>query len=342
MNRFHNESSTSGRRWLTAFVAGIAVAGAGTALAQPSQPPTLINSCSSGPYTITQSGFYRVNADLTAKSNQDCIDIEASTVALDLHGHLISGSPTGIVSGSGVNIIPTKKNPAQFVVVEGANSFIVNFDVGIQDQGNYATVEDVNTVNNVTTGVWLNGVSYSQVTNTDAYATSDEPHFNPQQYGFQVTSSYSTGVGDGVLEANEVYGLWIQKSNSTRVWNLFSENNGNASIYLGCTSNGYNPLAETGGCSAGQYGGNLIYDDVTDNDDPLMIGDLASTDYGIAVDRSEEGDEIFQNSSHDNNAAKKGDINAAGDPNCKNNLYFLNNQEPPGLGNVSPACVQTN
>ncbi len=342
MNKFHNEP-WSGRRWMgvAALVAGLVV-GAGSAQAQP----TLISSCSTKPYSITSSGFYRVSADLTAAANKDCIDVNASSVVLDLHGHTITGNADVLGGGaSGVNILSGN----QFVVVEGADNFIGDFDVGIQDQGNYATIEDINTVNNRTTGVWVNGgskgVSYSQITNTDSYTTDAAgfPAFAPQMYGFRVTNSYSSGVGDGVLEANYIYGLWIQQSNATRVWNLFSENNEDeTSIYLGCSSNGYNPLGTS--CTGSKtYGSNVVYDDVTDNNDPLGLGAGASQ-FGIAIDKSERGDSIFQNSSHDNSptAGGGGDINAAGDPTCKNNLYFLNNQEPPGLGHASPSCVQNN
>lgn len=323
----------SGRRWLgvAALVIGLA-AGAGVAQAQP----TPISSCRNSPFTITKAGFYRVTANLTAGFNKDCIDIKASNVVLDLHGFTITGNSAFLGQGaSGVNIFPGN----QFAVVEGADNFIQAFDVGIQDQGSYATIEDVNTVNNRTSGVWLNDPAYSQVTNTDSFVAN--PGAINQKYGIRVTSAFSAGVGDGVLEANSIYGLFIEKSTATRVWNLFSENNGQTSIYLGCSQFGYASVGTP--CPSGKtYGSNIVYDDVTDNTDPLMLG-AGNTPFGLAIDESELGDSIFQNVSHDN-VQTGGDINTpiGFDPNCTKNLYFLNNQEPPGLGSVSPACVQNN
>jgi hypothetical protein len=330
MNKLCGEAS--GRRWLglAALVVALA-AGAGVAQAQ-----TKISSCSSGPFTISSGGFYRVTANLTAAMNKDCIDIKASNVVLDLHGFTITGNAAVLGGGaSGVNVLPGNN----FAVIEGADNFIQAFDVGIQDQGSYATIEDINTVNNRTSGVWLNDPSYSQVTNTDSFVAN--PGAISQKYGIRVTSAFSAGVGDGVLEANAIYGLWIEKSTQTRVWNVFSENNVQTSIYLGCSSNGY--IAVGTSCPSNKtYGDNIIYDDVTDNSDPLGLG-AGATAFGLAIDKSELGDSIFQNVSHDN-LEVGGDINTptSFDPNCTKNLYFLNNQEPPGPGSVSPACVQNN
>jgi hypothetical protein len=337
MNRFHNESSTSARRWLgvAALALGFATAGAGTALAQPHQPPVSISSCSSGPYTISSSStFYRVTADLTAANNKDCIDIKASNVVLDLHGHKITG--LGDVLGGGTSGIKIFSGNT-FDVIEGADNFILNFDVGIQIAGNYAVVEDVNAVNNITSGIWFNSVSYSQVTNTDAFASSTFSPDNDQLYGVRITGSYRAGLGDGVFQANATYGIWIQQSNATLVWNVFSENNNSASIYLGCSSVGFFKTGTS--CGPGKtYGGNEIYDSFFDNNDPLGIGG-GPTDFGVAVDKTEIGDSIFQIDAHDNNAVN-GNIYAVGDANCQNNLYFLNNTGSPA--SVFPACVQTN
>jgi hypothetical protein len=337
MNRFRKELSKSGRRWMgvAALALGMAAAGAIPAQAAPT-PFTPIGSCSTKPFVISKAGFYRVTATLTAAMDKDCIDVKASNVVLDLHGFQLIGN-THIASGaSGVDI----SSSSQFVVLEGANSFIGAFDIGIQDQGSYATIEDLNGVNNYTTGIWLNGPSYSQLSNTDEYSANIPGQGAiPQLYGVRVTLAYSAAVAVGIIQNNSIYGLWLDRSNATRVNNIFSENNNNASIYLGCADDGYISLGTA--CPMSKtYGGNLIFDDTTDNDDPLGIGG-GPTQYGIAVDESETGDRIFQNESLGNNAAAKGDINAADDPNCTHNLYFLNNS-PSNPGFVNPACVGNN
>jgi hypothetical protein len=333
MNRFQKVSSTFGQRWLGVAAVALAVAAAG-AIPGSAQaelaPPTSISSCT----TITKSGFYRVTKNLTAASNKDCIDVSASNVTLDLHQFTISGK--NVIGGSGatgVNILSGK----QFVVLEGANSFINGFDIGVQDQGNYATIEDLNTVNNFTTGIWLNGVSYSQLSNFSTYRGDPSFPAEDQAYGIRVTLSYSAAIAVGISENNEIYGVWIDRSNATRVNNVFSENNVDVSIYLGCASDSYNPLVGSSCPMSKTYGGNSIFDNTTDNDDPLAIGG-PHTDYGIGVDKTESLDQIFQNESLDNGIY---DISAAGETSgtfCKNNNYFLNNSvSTPGT--VSPSCV---
>jgi hypothetical protein len=305
---------------------GLAAAGAipGSALAGGT-----ISSCSSGPVKANSSGRWRVTANLTAAFDEDCIDVTASNVVVDVHNFTITGN--GVVGSgvSGINILSGKT----FVFVEGANGTIQGFDVGLQDQGNYATMEDINLEDNLTSGVWLNGVSYSQFTNATSVSTPSAT--NPQKYGVRVTKSYLAGAGDLVAEANRIYGVWIERSNATRLWNVFPENNSpGTNLYLGCSSTGFNPLGTSCGSGA-TYGSNLIYDDTADNADPLMINPTPAM-YGIAVDQTEFGDTIVENDAH---GAGQKDIIAVGDPTCTNNLYFLNNPGAPSP-NVSPACVQ--
>src|SRR5262245_219614 len=119
------------------------------------------------PVTISQSGSYILDGNLTVPSNMDGIHITAPRVSLDLNGFTIRGS--GGIGGSGIIAYGTVENitvrngfvtgmGAQGIWVAGATSRIENMTVFGNDGwgislGDRATVTDSNSSANNEGGI---------------------------------------------------------------------------------------------------------------------------------------------------------------------------------------------
>lgn len=336
MIRCQQENSAAKGRWIaTAMLAmGVAVGGAvlpGSASATPIVVP--VTKCGT---VISSSGFYQVqkNLNVIQAPGKDCIDIKASNVILDIVNHNTTGDPClGTTIGGdstsnspiGIHILSTAKN----VFIQGQNSNIVGWQIGIQDDGSSATGEDFNVANNINTGLYLNGVSGSSFSNffagqledSNAQTCYETPKSGPQTYGVHIQNSTGSQILNADLGGNEIYGAWVDSSSTTRV-SLVGAGPGSqgttvSAFWFGCNSKG-NP---SGGCS-GHGSGNLVYDNATlvanpiPADPPIVGGGI----FGLVFEKGETGAIVSDNTA-DNNTI---DMYPVGDPTCSANSYFFN------------------
>src|SRR5215470_2515797 len=78
---------------------------------------------------ITQPGSYRVTQDLSCRSCQQCLLIDASHVTIDLQGHSIIGD--GATTGAGI-AVPRNASVSN---IEVRNGTVASFVVGINLAG---------------------------------------------------------------------------------------------------------------------------------------------------------------------------------------------------------------
>lgn len=354
MNRWHEKSSASGRRWIATATLGLGLAVAlalmpGNANAAkkktkktktpvtspvvsvPTPAPTtsvkaptplvtgspiLITNC--GTTLSTSGGFYQVaNALVSSQGltkNGDCIDIAATNIALDVHAFSITGNTPAASKGVGIRILSSATN----AIVEGANSFIERWNYGVEDDANQSTGEDLN-LNDNFTGLYVNGATLSQFTNLALQSNV---------YGAHYVATNQCGLGDLAATQNGLYGIWIDHSNLTRVWNMNSIENTAANAWFGCGSNG-----SVGICPNGSKGtNNKLYDSDTgmnnEIDNQALSGD---SNIGVMIEKSESGDIVTEVDSFGNSIDF---TNGGTDTFCNQNTYFLTN------GNLaSPPCM---
>jgi Right handed beta helix region len=267
------------------------LAASGTALA------TDITACGT---VIKKPGFYAVTQDLTA-SQGDCIDVSAARTIVFLGGHQIKGAGSGV----GVKLLA----PAKFSFIEGGNSTISGFGIGIEDDASNARGDNFNANANTTGGVLVNGAQSSTFSN------------------FQASSNGSFGV-HFVLGANSVaestqassnggYGIWLDGAKGVRIDNFDTEQNTLAGVYIGCASNG-----PGGSCPAHSRiaSANQIYDGFADGNGP----------YGIAIDASASANIVTSVESMNNKTADMIDLSK-----CGNDSWFGN-----AFANANPSnCI---
>jgi len=95
------------------------------------------------PFSITQSGSYRLTGNLTVPSAKDGIDVTADDVTIDLNGFAIIGSAGGVGNGSSSsNSEVTVRNGS--ITGMGGNGIVL---------GNNATVADVHAIGNGGNGI---------------------------------------------------------------------------------------------------------------------------------------------------------------------------------------------
>ena len=237
------------------------------------------NSCSA---SITACGCimdkrgstYTVMNDLNdgqgLTPNGNCLEISADHVLLDLVGNALIGS------GSGTGIVIQKT--AQFAVIQGtdpnevAQAIVNGWNVGIEDDGNNATIElfrqiggnMFNQQGNTTNGVVLNGVSNTTVDDFNA-------SFNGQAgllvvggggnrfMNFDTTNNGADGIAlnasDGntlvncTTTANGGAGVLMISADSNQVFTGSINGNQKNGILLGC--------GKSAGASCGSHGSNF-------------------------------------------------------------------------------------
>lgn len=258
--------------------------------------------------SIAVPGFYRVTNTLVARS-VDCIDIRSSNVTLDLANfNMTNTGPAG--SSVGINVLGSATN----VTIEGANSFIEGFSIGVETGPSTSgtIAEDFNVVDNTHVGILIQG---SNQFFTNVFAQH-------QAYGIELHSCTRCIAANIYSTDNSIYGFWIFASTLSQVFLNIGEDNAIADVYEGCSG-----AAPGSACAAQQFGSeNAIYDT-----------QLAGGEYGVAVDKGEAGNRIFQTQPEYGETQDVPSIDQLYDGNaaCGTNLWFENS-----FTRANQSCIQ--
>jgi hypothetical protein len=276
---------------------------AGSAVAQKSCSHS-ITSCGC---TITQPGNYIVDADLSALQGltalKGCIDINVAHTKLFLNGHQMAGDPNNLTDIA-IHVLPAgnytfiEGNSPNATLPGGMGSIAVNdWLFGIESEADNVLMDLPTTTNNIV-GVLLKGT------------------YNNRLVG--------TGVGGYVYGAsyNGAYGIWIVGGNSNQVDGAYSEYNGIAGIYVGCSATG--PTGTP--CPSGQAStGNVIYSYSSNSP-----GFSDTQPYGIALEVGSIRNSVANNGVSGDTRFDLYDGNA----NCADNLWRLN-----GFVKANQGCI---
>jgi Periplasmic copper-binding protein (NosD) len=155
--------------------------------------PTVIPSTATGTWTVTKN--------LTARGN--CITIEASGVAIDLHGYTITGP--GIGTGDGITDGGSCKPKCQQNIII-ANGTVQGFQYGIYLTSTAsATLSHLNVTQNAGAGIWLV---------QDYPVVSDSGAGKNGHYGMYFGGSGNT-VNNSSANSNGDYGMYFKGSGNT-------------------------------------------------------------------------------------------------------------------------------
>ncbi|HXN86678.1 MAG TPA: right-handed parallel beta-helix repeat-containing protein [Candidatus Binataceae bacterium] len=274
--------STKRVRLMLAIGALAGLFSAGTARA------TDITACGT---TIKKPGFYAVTQDLTA-SQGDCIDVSAGHTIVFLGGHQITGSGSGV----GIRLL----TPAKFSFIEGGNSTISGFAIGIEDDASNARGDNFNANSNATGGVLVNGAQSSTFSNFQASSNGS--------FGVHFVLGTGSVAESAQASANGGYGIWLDGAKGVRIDNFDTEKNALAGVYIGCASNG-----PGGSCSARNHIGsaNQVYDGFADGNGP----------YGIAIDATASANIVTSVESMNNKTADMIDLSKCGSDSWFGNAF---------------------
>jgi parallel beta-helix repeat protein len=288
---------------VTATLANVVLA---TSPAAAGPLPTPVNACG----VLGAPGHYILSANLGPFAGS-CLVVTAPNITLNLNGHTLMGMGTG----GGVKLLPSATNAVVFT--SQPNALVTQFHAGIQDYANDALIEghNLNLVNNVGAGVYLDNVAASAVRGVDLA-------FNGN-FGVNVENSKAVVLRGNTVRSNHDYGIWAQSTTASKFVGNTVFDNKVAGIYLGCSSTAN--LQEIG-CPPSE--GSLIKGNVLHNNGP----------FGIAI-----ADESLANQIDDNTAL--GDSSAGlwdENPGCSGPLAPPNSwQQNTGSRNQtgSPTCI---
>jgi hypothetical protein len=240
--------------------------------------------------TITTRGDYAVNADLSAAQGLtalgNCIDINAAHAKLFLRGFKLFGSGAGSI---GVHVLPA----ARYTFIEGSRPLLTGLNnhsvsgwmYGIESDADNVIIDMPTVTGNNVAGVFLN-----------------------KTYNNRIVGNGAVGFG---ASFNGRYGVWIVGGNSNQVNASFSEYNGIAGIYVGCSTTGPDGTP----CSSAEAStGNVIYNyDSEDFEAPMQP-------YGVVLEQNSVRNTVMGNNSGTHTQFDLFDGNA----NCANNVWVAN------------------
>ena len=325
----------------SAGLIAIAALAAMVGLAQAASPkpnpcPTTITSCGC---TVTQSGTTTVTNDLDATQGLtkggNCLEVSADHVILDLQGHAIIGSGTGI----GILVM----NSAHDTTVQGTDSTetgqaIVNgWGTGLEDDANNVVIElfrqiggnNFNPHGNAGDGVLLQGVSAVTVANfnasfnggtgVDVQGGGNNRILNCDSIsntgnGVILATSNVNTVSNCSINGNTGYGVWLNTSNQNQIFTSAMNGNGKIGVLVGCHKEGK--------CN-GNKGSDLNH--------LSSSGANGNAAAGITVEEGSSNNQITNMSS----AGNGGQFDLIdNNPNCDGDLWFNN-----AFGDASQSCI---
>ncbi len=241
--------------------------------------------------TIKTPGFYRVTQNLTA-THGDCIDVDAAHTVVFLNGRQLKGSGSGV----GVRFFPR----AKFSFIEGGNSTLSGFAIGVEDDASNLRGDNFNANSNTNGGVLVNGAKDSTFSNFQASGNGS--------FGIDFVQG-SNNVAEGAQAiSNGGYGIWLHGSKDVRIDNFDVEQNGIAGVYVGCSSQG-----PGNACPGAKHisSANQIYDGFVDGNGP----------YGVVIDSGATANLITSVESMNNKTSDMLDLGKCGSDSWFGNIF---------------------
>lgn len=253
----HMHSTRKSFRSLPARISLAAALGAALLALSPNPPayaapacPISITACGC---TITKSQIYTVANDLKAAQTTEpnCIEIAKDHAILNTMSSNLTGS------GFGTGILIDKQ--ADHVIVEGAletdaeepppQSIIQQWNIGIEDDADNATILQWSIKNNITTGILLNHVTNSIVGDLVAVGNNKNGIQVDHSSKVEITNETTTGNGDIGLRLDSsdnnhlstasslsgVLGALLFSSSNNVVYDFAFVNNLNTGLVVGCS-----------------------------------------------------------------------------------------------------------
>ncbi|MFZ0677931.1 right-handed parallel beta-helix repeat-containing protein [Candidatus Binatus sp.] len=311
-----------------------------TTLANAAPKPTACtSSISACGCTVTAPGTYTVTDDLA--SNQgltkagNCLEVSADHVILDVQGHAIIGSGTGIgiliqnsahdtvvqgtdLTETGQSIINTwgvgLEDDANNVVIElfrqiGGNNFNPHGNAGdavLLQNATGVTVANFNASFNGGTGVDIQGGSDNRILNCDSISNAGN--------GFIVASSNVNTISNCSINGNTGYGVWLNSANQNQIFTSSLNGNGKIGVLVGCHKEGK--------CT-GNKGSDLNH--------ISSSGTNGNGGAGITVEEGSSNNQITNMSAAGNGGTADLIDN---NPGCDGDLWFNN-----AFGDASQSCI---
>ncbi|MFB9809306.1 right-handed parallel beta-helix repeat-containing protein [Haladaptatus pallidirubidus] len=180
-----------------------------------SQQAKQILSCT----TISEPGYYVVQSNITNRSEDSCIRIEASDVTLDANGRTISGVQNE-------TLLEPFRNATNATTVNPTMPDWVNHGVVV---GETTQVSNV-TISNLIVTDWTYGVAFLNVTRGTVRDVTAERNGNGIAF-FQSTESAVSGS----TAANNTAGIVLQRVEDTSILKSVVENNSEEVVFTGWT-----------------------------------------------------------------------------------------------------------
>jgi len=246
--------------------------------------------------TITTGGDYVVNANLSSTQGLTalggCVDIKAANTKLFLNGYNVSGGVS--TSAIGVHVLPA----AKYTVIEETNAtnlagnkhnFVQNWTYGIKSDADNVII-DVDSIQFNGVGIFLN-------------------------------KTYNNRIVGGNESFNKQYGIWIVGGNSNQVNASFSEYDGIAGIYVGCSLTG---PSGTPCLPAEASTGNVIYSYTSED------FEQPAQPYGVVLELNSVRNTVMASSSGTHLQFDLFDGNSS----CADNVWVAN-----FFGTVNQSCI---
>jgi hypothetical protein len=203
------------------------------------------NTISACGATVSTSGNYTVTGDLTTASGTPCITIITQDVAIDLQGHMITGTGSASSDGAGIADTSAPLQTVQTIII--ANRTIQGFNTGIYlTSGQYATIAQMNLMRNE---IGLHtGQNYVVVTDSQA---------NKNGVGGMLFDGSFNTVNNSTANNNGEFGMEFTVCENS-VSNSSANNNGKVGMGMGegCNHSISNSTANNNGESGGIFLGN--------------------------------------------------------------------------------------
>ena len=291
--------------------------------------PTSITACGC---TITQSQLYTVANDLSATQTTEpiCIEIAKDHAILNTMSFNLTGS------GFGTGILIDKG--ADHVIVEGAQetsaeepppqSIIQQWNIGIEDDANDATILEWNIKNNITTGIVLNHVTNSIVGDLVAVGNGTNGIEVDHSSKVEVTNETTTGNGEIGLRLDSsdnnhlstasalsgVLGALLFSSSNNVVYDFAFVNNSNTGLVVGCGLDKKN-------CPGNQH-----------SDNNYLLVETATANKAGVVIRKHSGGNTVTLGANSGNSGKNMDMVDENNK-CDSNIWYNN------IGSGNQSCI---
>ena len=303
---------------LSIFALTVGLVFTGSQAAWAKKPPAPANAVD--PTSVTACGtlsgnntIYQLTQNITTASTGNCIVLSGDNDTLNLQGYKITGPGAGTSTGSGISITTT----ASTNVIEGFNSTISGFAIGVLDKATNTVGDSIN--------MWDDGIGLELASggSTQMWTNFSAEH-NTAQGVYIRSCADECGISDFVSSNNGGDGVLITGSATARVNVFTASDNGGAGVHIGCTSDcGTNSAVEVGDAPTGYITPGAITGNAGD---------------GIFLDKSEStaGDQVFLVKATGNRGYDLHDASST----CGSNHWVANNYGTANANGVSnPACI---